>query len=344
MPPSTVSSQNIGVDRPSPVGPAAGRPARVRSLLRWGGIVLTVAATAFLCVHAANNASDLAALEWNDFGAEAIGAALGVYGVMLVVGPVAWFMLLRGVGETPRYLEVLCISLLSQFAKYVPGNIAHHIGRLALARDRGLGTANVIVTMTVETGWVVFTGATIGVLALLTGAPAVLDGVPAFWRIACAGAVGALAPLAGAWLLGRWRPGPLRRLLGTAAVELPTIRALLGCFGVHAVLFLLMGGVLYLLAHQLFGLAGADYWLSTGIFAVAWVAGFIVPGAPGGLGVREAILVAALGPLHGEAAALAIAVLLRALTMAGDGLGFMSGLALRWASRWSGRTRRLAEG
>jgi hypothetical protein len=29
----------------------------------------------------------------------------------------------------------------------------------------------------------------------------------------------------------------------------------------------------------------------TGLFAVAWISGFIVPGAPAGLGIREAILV-----------------------------------------------------
>ncbi len=344
MPPTTAPSPNARADRPPT--PAAETAAPTGSLLRWGGIGLTAAAAVFFCIHAAENASELAALKWNASGIAVVGAALGLYCVMLLAAPLAWLALLRGVGETPRYIQLLSISLVSQFAKYIPGNVAHHIGRVALARASGFDTTRVIVSMTVEAGWVVFTGATIGILAVLMGASSVLDGMPAlpaFWRIACAGVAGALAPIAGAWLLSRWRPGPLRQLLGTASIDPPPIRALLGCFGVHAILFLLMGGILYLLAERLFGLANADYWLSTGIFAVAWVAGFIVPGAPGGLGVREAILVAALGPLHGEAVAVAIAVLLRAVTTAGDGLGFILGLAVRRASRSTWRSRRPAE-
>ena len=109
-------------------------------------------------------------------------------------------------------------------------------------------------------------------------------------------------------------------------------RVLLGCFAIYLVNYLLMGAILYLLASELFGQAEADFWLLTGIFAVAWIAGFVTPGAPGGLGVREAILVASLGPLYGEGTAVALALTLRAVTTAGDGLGFLVGLAAHAAS------------
>ena len=48
----------------------------------------------------------------------------------------------------------------------------------------------------------------------------------------------------------------------------------------------------------------------------------MVPGAPGGLGIRESVIVAVLAPLLGDAPALAAALLLRAVTVAGDLISF----------------------
>jgi uncharacterized membrane protein YbhN (UPF0104 family) len=56
--------------------------------------------------------------------------------------------------------------------------------------------------------------------------------------------------------------------------------------------------------------------------AAAWTAGFLTPGAPGGLGVREAVLVALLvGPL-GEGSALAVALAWRVATLGGEVIFF----------------------
>ena len=93
--------------------------------------------------------------------------------------------------------------------------------------------------------------------------------------------------------------------------------------------FLLAGAALDLLARGVFGEATSQFALLSGIFAIAWVAGFITPGAPGGLGVREAILVTVLTPLYGGGTAVALTIVLRICTFAADGLGFLAGLAAR---------------
>lgn len=315
------------------------RGRRTRRFYRWGGVALTIVAAAYFLGYVAENWSRLPSLLWNGRGVALVAAAFGLYGVMLLLFPIAWLLLLRAVGETPRVLEVLAISLVSQFAKYAPGNIAHHIGRVALASAYGLDAPRVIFTMTVETGWVIFTAATITVVTLFVGAPAVLENepqAPAIWQFALAGIVAALAPLAGVQVLNQWRAGPLRRLLGSESIKLPRTHVLLGCFTIYVGHYLLMGAILYLLAGQVFGQANAEFWLLTGIFAVAWLAGFVMPGAPGGLGVREAILVTALGPLYGEGTAVAITVTLRIITTAGDGLGFLAGLGVQHQLRKAG--------
>jgi uncharacterized membrane protein YbhN (UPF0104 family) len=54
------------------------------------------------------------------------------------------------------------------------------------------------------------------------------------------------------------------------------------------------------------------------IFSIAWMAGFIVPGAPGGIGVREAVIIFFITPIIGEAQGVAIAIALRFITLLGD--------------------------
>ena len=63
--------------------------------------------------------------------------------------------------------------------------------------------------------------------------------------------------------------------------------------------FLLMGLIVALLGEGLFRVADDDLWRVIGIVATAWTAGYLCQVRSGGLGVREAVLVAALGPLWG---------------------------------------------
>lgn len=305
-------------------------------ILRWVGIGLTAVAVVYFFVHVVKNISEITSLDWDISNIATVAVIFGLYGTTLAAFPVAWYMLLRGTKETPRFPDVLAISLISQFAKYIPGNVAQHVGRVALAHAYGLNVPRVVVTMVVETGWVIFAGTAICAILILAGVPVVLGigpSIPGIWVIAFAGVAAALAPLAGARLLERWRPGPLRRLLEEGTITLPSSPILLSCFVIYVGNYLLMGAILYIIATQGFGLENVDYWLLTGIFAVAWVVGFIAPGAPGGLGVREAILVAALGPLFGGPTAVAIAITLRGISTFGDGFGFLLGLVVQRAGQ-----------
>jgi hypothetical protein len=54
--------------------------------------------------------------------------------------------------------------------------------------------------------------------------------------------------------------------------------------------------------------------------ALAWAAGFVVPGSSAGLGVREAVLIVALESALGAEASTLAALALRVVTTAGDGV------------------------
>jgi glycosyltransferase 2 family protein len=67
----------------------------------------------------------------------------------------------------------------------------------------------------------------------------------------------------------------------------------------------------------------ARWQLITGSYAFAWGIGFVIPGAPAGLGVREAVLTGILSGVLPENSILVSAVLFRLVSTLGDILFFL---------------------
>ena len=63
------------------------------------------------------------------------------------------------------------------------------------------------------------------------------------------------------------------------------------------------------------GAAGLPIASWCGWLALAWLLGYVMPGAPAGVGVRETVLVIGLGPALGEADALVLALAYRFVTV-----------------------------
>ena len=60
------------------------------------------------------------------------------------------------------------------------------------------------------------------------------------------------------------------------------------------------------------------------LFSVAWIIGYVVPGSPGGMGVR-AMMLLLFTPVIGAGATLGISVTMRVTSILGDGLAFPLG-------------------
>jgi uncharacterized membrane protein YbhN (UPF0104 family) len=96
--------------------------------------------------------------------------------------------------------------------------------------------------------------------------------------------------------------------------------------------FAICGAILIGLIAGLSSAAAIGDWpLVVAAGCAAWLCGFVVPGAPGGLGIREAVLTLLLTPLTGADTALLAALAFRAVTLLGDGLAALVGLAVvKW--------------
>lgn len=224
-----------------------------------------------------------------------------------------WRMLILAWGESLRFWRAVRIWLLASLGRYIPGKVWALLGLAVLAKQEGVSGATAMGSAIV-----------MQLLALMTGG---------------AVAVGFL----GGTLLDQHLPGGVVAAVGLAGVALLTSllvtnhRAMhwFGCRigrpeAVRAIPpgQLMMAVVPNLLAWLGYGLAllwiargtigetTMGWPLATGAFTASYLAGYLFLFAPGGIGVRESVLILLLQPTIGLGQAIALAAASRlALTV-----------------------------
>jgi hypothetical protein len=254
--------------------------------------------------------------------------------ISAVAAALVWTGWLEVLGTPMRRSLATSIALTSQIAKYIPGNVAHHLGKAVLARRAGAPFAVVAGSILGELiSAPVLAVAVLGLVLMID--PAAL---PQLWlpavdtdllraasliTVAAVLAVAAFsAPLIGR-AMRRVSPGRYDVRPGSGIGI-----AVSGCV-MFAAAGLSFHGVVLALAPEGGGTPG----LSIAVFTLAWTVGFVTPGAPAGLGIREVLVVAGLSPVIGAPAAVGAAVLHRLVSAVGDVLAFALGCALGSGAR-----------
>jgi uncharacterized membrane protein YbhN (UPF0104 family) len=292
-----------------------------RRLLRALGLLLGLAALAWIGLRFARSDA-LAVLQHVPAGPWRLGAALALaaVGYALALGALAfaWWRLLAGLAPTaPPAWPTMATWGVSQYGKYLPGNVAHYALRHAWSRRQATPHSVLGLAALLEAALLLLAALA---LALAGDAPALP--LPRLDARLLSGLL--LAGLLSGGLVLRW----LRRRGGLAGVPLPAVPVpmLAGVFACDLAFFAAGAAILCGLG-GLLGLA-ADWPLMLAAGAAAWAAGFVVIGAPAGLGVREAAFVALAGGALGEDRALLLIALYRLVTFLGDTLLAVAGAAL----------------
>ena len=91
---------------------------------------------------------------------------------------------------------------------------------------------------------------------------------------------------------------------------------------IYTAYFIGLGTIATVIAASMAGVSSAwtNYPLIVGVVSVAWLVGLVTPGAPAGLGVRETVVVIALGRTNLANESLLIALGLRIARLGGDAL------------------------
>ncbi len=315
--------------------------------MRWFRILMILLMLAVIGWLAWSTRASLAAVDWLD------PAVLGALAVMLItwilsqsVAGLAWWLLL---GRSIAARIAVGLLLATQVGKYLPGNVGQFVGRAYLARRYGVALTASGASITAEGFLGILAGLGLG-LAMLAfdpgGTAALVQFLPEARVIflLLGGCVIALVLLlVFPDLIRRILPAGsrLQRLVPPA---LPPLALALAA-ALHLGLIVILGFGLWL-AIPVFADLGAapavPLSVAIAVFGVANVAGFVTPGAPGGLGVREVVIVGGLGPYIGADPAMVVALTLRAATVLGDVAICAIGWAMLPAAEPDGAARELS--
>ena len=302
---------------------------RYFSLRKWLATTVSLMAVGFFVHYAVHNFDKIPPLNWSpeSTAIALFSVALVVFGIG-IVGAI-WYILLRDNGILTSWKQTQIVFAISQFGKYLPGNVGHHVGRVVMARKIGIPVPITLSTMLVEMLWGAGTAAGLAILSLIL----FVDGQTLGLQLQLGSVqlgLGVVLLLFMPWLgigfLNRYLPGLAKRLSGGGAIVAPRLRTILAVAVLFLLCFVVMGLILKLQAQWFFGVTEGSVFELTCLFAVAWLAGYLVPGAPAGLGVREAMMVLVLSPLLGSGVAVGLGVTLRATTTMGDAVAFLIGV------------------
>lgn len=298
--------------------------------LTWLGVLISISCAVYFAGTVATHWRSLAQIPMHSGIIAAMGVASLIYMASYMVSARAWQLSMLSLSAVVPYLGAARMLMLSQFAKYLPGNVGHHVGRVILARNAGLSKEVIVASMLIDTALVVMAGAACSVPALALLQKVLHDrGIDGFKTAALVVFVFVLILAASAII--PYIRAKIRDISSFMAA--PKIVLLAKAWICHCLNFILGVAILYLLMGAVTGAPDAAlarrFLEVLGVYAAAWLLGFLMPGAPAGLGVREVVLLLGLTPLVGGSAAVATAALLRLVTTAGDGIAFLVGVGLR---------------
>lgn len=319
-----------------------------RALRPPGGLRLwiTVLTLSFVSISLVSNGRALLQLRLDLQGWLWLGLGLGVSLLSLVVNGLAWGWVLRWLGLRPRWEPLVALYLVTNLRKFLPGGFWHLASRVQILRN---GPPESPLAGPVTTPFAL----------LATLLDPLLAAIAALALLALGGAQGGLAllgllPLA--LLRPRWLNPLLQRLERTRARALGLERELdregrtaavpgwpwPPLLGELAFVLLRFGGfACCVLAFDLQLSSDWRTWLAG--FCLAWTAGLVVPGAPGGLGVFETVLLVRLSHQIPEPSLLAVALTYRLVVTLGDLLAAaLADLDGRLARHWPRGTARPA--
>ncbi|CAN0334361.1 unnamed protein product, partial [Discosporangium mesarthrocarpum] len=263
---------------------------------------------------------------------------LALHLLSLALFILAWQLLLKGhSGLAFRYPECLAHVGVTLTGKYLPGKIWGLLGRSYLLNRRGLSHAVALHLLVVDQFLTFYSGIiVIGIAGLITVSPLA--------AALAALAVAALSP----WLLGTYprlaEDAEVQSVANTQELKLqasidtsgePALQTdkLVRVTVVYILHWIGLGLALALLFYP--ALASDSFWLNSLLLVIAvpagMLSGFLALWAPGGIGVREAVMVSILSINTSIELAAAIAIVYRLLCIGND---LLTGLfALQYFAR-----------
>lgn len=299
--------------------------------LRPFGIALSLGGLAFFVYAIAKSPQALIETTSHPSFALAVGAATACIFASLLLVTINWHLLLSIFGAGRPLQLTGAIFLVTQIGKFLPGNIGHLVGRAALLKSYDIPINCSAKATVMEVLFVLATGTVLtGILLkswLIEAVKGLLDtrAENIFAGAEIAAALFAILVLIAGWAANSYRPH-IVSFLQITCLKLKTCWSrLVWVVVIDVASFLLNGIALAVSAKLLFPEADLALGSSIGIASASFLAGYVTPGAPGGIGVREATAIFLLSSTTGTTEAATLSLIMRLAATASDLIGFIVG-------------------
>lgn len=246
--------------------------------------------------------------------------------LQIIIACFPWLMFTRSLsGRKIPYSSAMPVYTQSNIYKYLPGNVFQYVGRNKLAADMEISHVDVACATILDVFFCVFWTGVVSVILLGSRIAQLLEKYGRnLFIVGAAGIILLIAVFAVIRLKFRDRLKSYLSRYSKAFEKSNRPQLLSGIFYyfahncVSAAMYL---GCIALIVPQ----AGTrELFALTGAFLFAWIIGFVTPGAPGGIGIREGVMLFVCGDRFADRIVLFVLVM-RIASVFADVTAFLIG-------------------
>ena len=266
--------------------------------------------------------SDIISFDWR------INYQLFMFSLLLLCIPflmmaVGWHLILRLLSCVTNPLDSIRVYTLSQFARYIPGNVFILVGRAVLAErigvKRSISSVSVFIEAILSTS-----GAYFAILILYCFSTKIkIQWLNPVWTGLLIGTgLLMLNPKLIKFLLRKIHTKINKRGGEVLTLNFTYSQVLLVCL-FYILIWILVGISFYFFLSSLLGniMGGQSFFDVSAIYLISWIVGFLSFITPGGIGVREGVLTLGLGQFLPLYLVSVIAIIARIWFTVGEMLG-----------------------
>lgn len=248
-----------------------------------------------------------------------------VYSSCMIFSAWVYFFLLKNLITHDISAKAVCLLYLEvNLYKYLPGNIFHFIGRNKIASNSKFSILNITAITLIEIVLQIITAFLIGVLFSARYFYEIINNffednrsfLSVFVLLAMLGIL--LILYFGYKFINK------RRKQSFSNIYKNSLPVIVATILFYFCIFFIFGAIFFSVLSLIESNISLRYAFPViGVYTVSWLIGFLTPGVPGGIGIREVILSGFLSGLASQETIITISVINRIVSIVGDLISFL---------------------
>ncbi|MFD2729129.1 hypothetical protein [Enterococcus camelliae] len=294
-----------------------------KNLLKYLGNIVTVLAIIFVFKQLFSNGLDYHSI-FKSKNILPVVIIVIVQAIIVATNTYPWKKIVEILSNKKLpYKETVTIYVKSNLMKYVPGNVFQYVGRNELAMNQNISHLKVATATIIDVAMTVLSAMAISLVFLYDYIWKFMSTFTNIWFLLILFIFFVLVLYV---LIVIFKKNILQFLSNNQDIfKKKNIHVLIKCF-FYYVFVMLISSLMYMLVFTFI----LDQHVTTTLFfklfsayTLSWLVGFITPGAPAGIGIKEAVMVGVTGGLVNQSTIALSMIVLRVLATFSDVLAFL---------------------